>query len=60
MNLSLLDMLNGNTSLEDLANLRELWVEPRENLMKELEDVVEAERVQSPSPLEGIRGPRNL
>jgi hypothetical protein len=30
MNLSLLDMLKGNTPLEDLANLREAWVEPLE------------------------------
>lgn len=37
MNLSLLEMLKGNTSLEDLANLRARWVEPLERLMAQLQ-----------------------
>ena len=37
MNLSLLEMLKGNTELEDIANLRERWVEPLEELIRELE-----------------------
>lgn len=37
MNLSLLEMLKGNTPLEDLANLREKWVEPLQRLLRELE-----------------------
>ena len=37
MNLSLLEMLKGNTPLEDLANLRERWVEPLDCLIKRLE-----------------------
>jgi hypothetical protein len=35
MNLSLLEMHKGNTFLEDLANLREQWVEPLERLVRE-------------------------
>ena len=37
MNLSLLEMLKGNTSLEDLANLREQWVKPLERLVHEIQ-----------------------
>jgi hypothetical protein len=37
MNLSLLEMLKGNTPLKDLANLRERWVEPLDCLIKRLE-----------------------
>jgi hypothetical protein len=37
MNLSLLEMLKGNTPLEDLANLRERWVEPLERLVHEIQ-----------------------
>jgi hypothetical protein len=36
MNLSLLEMLKGNTPLEDMANLREQWVEPFERIIEEL------------------------
>jgi len=36
MNLSLLEMLKGNTPLESLADLRDRWVEPLEVLIKEL------------------------
>ena len=38
MNLSLLEMLKGNTALEDLANLRERWVEPLEEFVRRLEN----------------------
>jgi hypothetical protein len=37
MNLSLLEMPKGNTSLEDLANLREEWVEQLERVIAELQ-----------------------
>ena len=37
MNLSLIEMLKGNTPLEDLANLREEWIGPLRELVKELE-----------------------
>ena len=37
MNLSLLEMRKGNTSIEDLANLKEEWVDPLRELIKELE-----------------------
>lgn len=37
MNLSLIDMLKGNTALEDLANLREECVEPLQNLVEAIE-----------------------
>jgi len=37
MNLSLLEMLKGNTPLEDLANLREQWVKPLERLVHEIQ-----------------------
>ena len=36
MNLSLIEMLKGNTPLEDLANLREEWIEPLECLIEGL------------------------
>jgi hypothetical protein len=36
MNLSLLEMLKGNTELKDIANLRERWIEPLERLIQEL------------------------
>lgn len=36
MNRSLLEMLNGNTALEDIAKLREVWVEPLEQLVATL------------------------
>lgn len=39
MNLSLLEMLKGNTELEDIANLREQWVEPLERLIQDLENI---------------------
>ena len=35
MNLSLLETLKVNTELEDIANLRERWIEPLERLIKE-------------------------
>jgi hypothetical protein len=46
MNLSLLEMLRGNTSLEDLATLREEWVEPLQELIRQLqvESTVNQER----------------
>jgi hypothetical protein len=37
MKRSMLEMLKDNTRLGDLANLRELWIEPLERLIKELE-----------------------
>ena len=37
MNLSLLEMLKGNTSLDDLANFREDWIHPLEMLVQEIE-----------------------
>jgi hypothetical protein len=37
MNLSLLEMLTGNTPLEDLANFREEWIEPLKDLVRKLE-----------------------
>lgn len=37
MNLSLLEMPNGNTPLDDLATLRETWIERLEELVKEWE-----------------------
>jgi hypothetical protein len=36
MNLSILEMLKGNTEPNDLAKLRELWVVPYEDLVHEL------------------------
>jgi hypothetical protein len=39
MNLSLLEMLKGNTSLSDIANLREEWVEPLKALVRDLENL---------------------
>ena len=39
MNLSLLEMLKGNTRLEALADLREKWVGPLERLIRELSKV---------------------
>ena len=44
MNRSLLEMLKGNTPLEDLAKLRDEWVEPLEDLVRELE----SERLVAP------------
>ena len=41
MNLSLIEMLKGNTPLEDLANLREAWVEPLIKVVSELESISE-------------------
>jgi hypothetical protein len=37
MNLSLIEMLKGNTPLEDLANLRKEWIEPLQGVIDELE-----------------------
>ena len=37
MSLSLLEMLKGNTQLQDLAKFRQEWNEPLERLIKELE-----------------------
>ena len=37
MKRSMLEMLKDNTRLDDLANLKELWIEPLERLIKELE-----------------------
>jgi hypothetical protein len=37
MNLSLIEMLKGNTLLEDLANLREEWIEPLQELIHDIE-----------------------
>jgi hypothetical protein len=39
MNISLLETLKGNTALEDLANLREAWVEPIERLVRDIESL---------------------
>jgi hypothetical protein len=36
MNLSILEMLKGNTEPNDLAKLRELWVVPYEELVQDL------------------------
>jgi hypothetical protein len=36
INRSLIEMLKGNTPLEDLANLRAIWIEPLERLVREL------------------------
>jgi len=36
MNLSLIEMLKGNTPIETIALFREHWVEPLERLVKEL------------------------
>ena len=36
MNLSILEMLKGNTEPNDLAKLRELWVVPYEDLVHQL------------------------
>jgi hypothetical protein len=38
MNQSMLEMLKGNTPLEDLARLRDVWVTPLEELVRELEN----------------------
>lgn len=40
MNLSLIEMLKKNTSLEDIARFREVWVEPLEGLVKELKNTM--------------------
>lgn len=37
MNLSLLEMLKGNTQPQDIAALREVWVEPLQHLIEELQ-----------------------
>jgi hypothetical protein len=37
MNQSMLEMLKGNTDLEDLARLRDAWVTPLEELVRGLE-----------------------
>ena len=37
MNQSMLEILKGNTPLEDLARLRDEWVAPLEDLVRELE-----------------------
>ncbi len=37
MNLSILEMLKGNTEPRDLAMLRQLWVVPYEDAIEELE-----------------------
>ena len=37
MNLSILEMLKGNTEPGDLARLRKLWVSPYEERIEELE-----------------------
>jgi hypothetical protein len=42
-NQSLLRMLEKSTPLEDLARLREVWVEPLEQLVQDLEDKQKAE-----------------
>lgn len=36
MNLSLIEMLKGNTDLEAIARFREIWVEPIQELIREL------------------------
>ncbi len=38
MNLSILEMLKGNTEPRDLARLRQLWVAPYEELIHQLSD----------------------
>ncbi len=38
MNLSILEMLKGNTEPRDLARLRQLWVVPYEELIHQLSD----------------------
>lgn len=38
MNLSMLEMLKGNTDPEDLAVLRRLWIDPFEELITELNE----------------------
>lgn len=38
MNRSMLEMLEDNTPLEDLARLRDEWVDPLERLAKELQE----------------------
>jgi hypothetical protein len=37
MNLSILEMLKGNTEPNDLARLRQLWVAPYEEIVVDLE-----------------------
>ena len=37
MNLSILEMLKGNTEPHDLARLRQIWVAPYEERVQELE-----------------------
>jgi hypothetical protein len=39
MNLSLLEMLKGNTPVEDIAKFRDEWAEPYERLVSELKGV---------------------
>jgi hypothetical protein len=38
MNLSLIEMLKGNTPIEIIAMFREKWVEPLEELIEELSE----------------------
>jgi hypothetical protein len=38
MNLSILEMLKGNTEPNDLARLRQIWVSPHEDLIRDLEE----------------------
>jgi hypothetical protein len=37
MNLSILEMLKGNTDPGDISRLRQLWVAPYEDLIRDLE-----------------------
>jgi len=37
MNESMLEMLKGNTPLEELVSLRDVWVTPLEELVREME-----------------------
>ncbi len=37
MNRSLYESLKGNTPIEDMARFREVWLEPLEGLIKELD-----------------------
>jgi hypothetical protein len=53
MNLSLLEMLKGNTNLEDLANLREQWIEPLEEIIRQLQDEVESDLRHPTSSMSG-------
>jgi len=38
MNLSILEMLKGNTEPNDIAKIRQLWILPYEELIQELEE----------------------